>query len=161
MGLFGFLREKKPVHNDPELGELVYSSSSGFWEGEAAFADAREPLVVALPGDESGPSVEGRAVYTELKERYASLRNDIAGALFELYDNYRSDAKEDDYTNGLPRLREPAEIWGTTSLDDVTIWSTEPGSTQIELTYTFDWHEDHMFGVRLENWSVTGVSIDG
>lgn len=161
MGLLGFLRGKKRVHDDPELGELVYNAGTEFWEGEAAFPDAREPAVVALPGDENGPSLEGRAVYTELKSRYASLRNDIAGALFELYDNYRSDATDDDYENGLPRLRVSGEIWETTSLDDVTIWGAEPGSTQLELTYTFDWHEDHMFGVRLENWSVTGVSIDG
>jgi hypothetical protein len=31
----------------------------------------------------------------------------------------------------------------------------------LEMTYSFDWHSEHTFGVRIENWKVVGVSIDG
>ena len=160
MGLLGFLRKEKRVHVDPDLGELTFDSRSSFWEGEWSFPDAREPIVVAIPGDESGPSPIARALYDELTRRYAVLREEIAAALYELYDNYRSDATEGDYEDGLPRLNAPDQIWGTTCLDDITIWGSEPGAT-IEMTYSFDWHSEHTFGVRIEDWKVRGVSIDG
>lgn len=161
MGLLGIFRREKRVHADPELGELAFRSRSSFWEGLTAFPDGREPVGVAIPGDESAPSPEARAVYDELKHRYPSLRDEIAASLYELYEDYSDDATEGDYEDGLPRLSAPGEIWGTTNLDDVTIWSADPDSIEIELTYTFDWHQDHTFGVRLENWKVMGVSIDG
>lgn len=161
MGLLGFFRKERRVHADSELGELTYNARSSFWEGETTFPDAREPIVVAISGDESGPSPHARAAYDEFKRRYPTLRDEVATSLYELYDNYRSDATEVDYQNGLPRLSSAPEIWGTSSLDDITIWGTDPGGIQIEVTYTFDWHADHMFGVRIEDWKVTGVSIDG
>jgi hypothetical protein len=161
MGLLGFFRKEKRVHTDPELGALTYNERSSFWEGETEFPDGREPIVVAIPGDENGPSPHARAMYDELKRRYPTLRDEVAKSLYELYDNYRSDATEIDYQNELPRLSTAAEIWETTSLDDITFWGDEPGGFQVELTYTFDWHSDHMFGVRLEDWKVSGVSIDG
>lgn len=160
MGLLGFLRKEKRVHNDPELGALTYNSRSSFWEGEAVYADAREPIVVAIPGDENGPFPQARTMYGDLARRYPTLREEIAAALYELYDNYRSDATEGDYEDGLPRLSAPDQIWATTSLDDITIWGSEPGAT-IEMTYSFDWHSEHTFGVRIEDWKVSGVSIDG
>jgi hypothetical protein len=160
MGLLGFFHKQKRVHEDPELGELTYKARSSFWEGETAFPDAREPIVVAIPGDEGGPSPEARALFDELTRRYPVLRDEIAAALFELYDNYRSDATEGDYQDGLPRLNAPGEIWGTTCLDDITLWGSDAGAT-IEMTYSFDWHSEHTFGVRIEDWKVSGVSIDG
>jgi len=160
MGLLGFLRKEKRVFYDPELGALTYNSRSALWEGETAFPDARESIVVAIPGDEEGPSPQARALYEELAGRYPILRDEIAAALYELYDNYRSDATEGDYEDGLPRLSAPGEIWGTTALHDLTIWGREPGAT-IEMTYSFDWHLEHTFGVRIEDWKVRGVSIDG
>ena len=160
MGLLGFLRREKRVHNDPELGELTYNSRSSFWEGETSYLDAREPIVVAIPGDENGLSPAARTMYAELTQRYPTLRAEIAVALYELYDNYRSDATEGDYEDGLPRLNAPDQIWDTTCLDDITIWGSEPGAT-IEMTYSFDWHTEHTFGVRIEDWKVSGVSIDG
>ena len=161
MGLLGFLRKEKRVHNDPELGELTYKSRSSFWEGEIAFPDAREPIVVAIPGDENAPFPNARALYGELTRRYPTFRNEIAAALYELYDSYRSDATDGDYEDGLPRLSAPDEIWGTTCLDDITIWGREPDAMTLEMTYSFDWHSEHTFGVRIENWKVVGVSIDG
>lgn len=160
MGLLGFLRKEKRVHVDAELGELTYRPRSSFWEGETNFPDAREPIVVAIPGDENGPSPHARATYDELTRRYPTLRDEIATSLYELYDNYRSDATEGDYEDGLPRLSAPDQIWETTCLDDITIWGSEPGAT-IEMTYSFDWHSEHTFGVRIEDWKVSGVSIDG
>lgn len=160
MGLFGFFRKETRVQTDPEIGELSFNARSSFWEGETDFPDAREPIVVAIPGDENGPSSQARAMYDELTRRYPTLRNEIAVALYELYDNYRSDATPGDYEDGLPRLSAPDEIWGSTSLDDITIWGSEPGAT-IEMTYSFDWHSEHTFGVRIEDWKVSGVSIDG
>ena len=161
MGLLGFFRKEKRVFSDPELGDLEYIPSSRFWDGETAFLDAREPAVISITGDENGPSPHARALYDELKRRYPTLRNEIEKSLFELYDNYRSDATEEDYESGLPRLAAANEIWDTTSLDDITVWGSEPGETSIHLTYTFEWHADHMFAVRIEDWKVTGVSIDG
>ena len=149
MGLLGFLRKEKRVFYDPELGALTYNSRSALWEGETAFPDARESVVVAIPGDEEGPSPQARALYEELARRYPILRDEVAAALYELYDNYRSDATQGDYEDGLPRLSAPGEIWGR-----------EPGAT-IELTDSFDWHLEHTFGVRIEDWKVSGVSVDG
>jgi hypothetical protein len=161
MGLLGFFRKEKRVHDDPSLGALTYNERSSFWQCETTFPDAREPIVVAIPGDENGPSPQARAMYDELQRRYATLRNEVAKSLYELYDNYRSDATDADYEDGLPRLSRADEIWGTTSLDDITIWGTEPGEIQVELTYSFDWHSEHMFGVRIEDWKIRGVSVDG
>ena len=160
MGLLGFLRKEKRVHNDPELGALTYNSRSSFWDGETGFVDAREPIVVSIPGDEQGPFPHARALYTELTQRYPTLRDEIAVALYELYDNYRSDATEGDYEDGLPRLSAPDQIWGTTCLDDITIWGNEPGEMTLEMTYFFDWHSEHTFRVGVENWKVSGVAID-
>ncbi len=160
MGLFGMFRAEKRVHTDPELGELVFNTRSSFWEGTSPFPDSREPIVVCITGDGDGPSAESRALFHELKRRYPVLRDEIARSLFELYENYRSDATEEDYLDGLPRLGSAMEIWPTTVLEDITVWGTEPGHT-IELTYVFDWHEDHMFCVHVEDWKVSGVSING
>lgn len=160
MGLLGFLRKEKRVHVDAVLGELTYRSRSSFWEGETEFPDAREPIVVAIPGDENGPFAHARARYDDLTRRYAMLRVEIAAALYELYDNYRNDATEGDYEDGLPRLTAPDQIWETTCLDGITIWSDKPGAA-IEMRYSFDWHSEHTFGVRIEDWKVSGVSIDG
>ena len=161
MGLLGFLRKEKRVHVDSELGELTYNARSSFWEGETGFPDAREPIVVAIPGDENALFPHARALYQELTQRYPTFRNEIAAALYELYDNYRSDATEGDYEDGLPRLTAPEEIWETTCLDDITIWGSEPEAMTLEMTYSFDWHSEHTFGVRIESWKVIGVSIDG
>ena len=160
MGLLGFLRREKRIHNDPVLGELTFRPRSSFWEGETEFPDAREPIVVAIPGDENGPYEHARARYDDLTRRYSTLRVEIAAALYELYDNYRSDATEGDYEDGLPKLTAPDQIWATTCLDEITIWSDDPGAS-IEMTYSFDWHSEHTFGIRIEDWKVSGVSIDG
>src|SRR5262245_7992572 len=161
MGLLGFLRKEKRVYGDPDLGELTFNPRSSFWEGETTFPDAREPIVVSIPGDETGPSPNARAAYDELKQRYSEIRDAIATALYELYDNYRSDATAGDYQDGLPRLSAPHEIWGTTCLEDITIWGSEPASMTLELTYSFDWHDDHTFGVRISEGKVAGVAVDG
>jgi hypothetical protein len=161
MGLLGFLRKGAQTHSDPELGELVFDRRSSFWEGTTPFSDAREPADVSIAGDAEGPSPHTRAAFFELRDRYPSLRGAITAALFELYDNFRSDATEEDYEEGLPRLTAPEQIWGTTSLDDITVWWAEAGNVHIEITYTFEWHEDHMFAVQIDDWQVAGVSIDG
>jgi hypothetical protein len=161
MGLLGFLRKEKRVHLDPALGALTYQSRSSCWEGETEFPDARGPIAVTVSGDEDGPSTHARATYDELQRRYAVLREEIAAALYELYDNYRSGATEGDYEDGLPRLHAPDQIWGTTCLDDITIRGRDPAELTIDMTYSFDWHSEHTFGVRIEDWKVAGVSIDG
>lgn len=161
MGLLGFLRREKRVHVDAELGELIYRWRSAFWEGKTSFPDAREPIVVAIPGDENGPSPHARALYDELSRRYATLRDEIAIGLYELYDNYRSGATEGDYEDGLPRLTAPDQIWATTCLNDIRIHGGSEAGATIEMTYSFDWHSEHTFGVRIDDWIVRGISIDG
>ena len=161
MAIFGFLKRPQLTQEDELLGPIRFDRRSSLWKGGLEFPDARGPAQIAIHGTEDGPPSEYTGAFSKLVKLYRELRESIAESLFELYENYLSDASPDEFSAGLPRIEIPAEIWDTTALVAVNVLSSSEGSPRVQLTYTFDWHAEHRFCVEIEDWKVAGVAVTG
>ncbi len=154
MGISDFFKSKKITHDDPTLGRLTFCKPAS-WEGDVMFLPTGHNVKLILSGDQSGPNVEHRTAFDALVDRYDQLKTEIEKDLFELYDNYRSDLDADNYPADFPDLSSPNQIWQSTALFSVGV----NGLASFELTFCFDWHEDHTFAVQIIDWKSHRVAI--
>ncbi len=139
---------------DPLFGEVRYDGK-GSWSGSAAFAPIADTVSVLIAADETGPTEAHREAFRELTRRYTAMSAEIAVALFALYSPH---AKESP-AGRFPRASSPEEMSELVILD----WLLVEDGTRVLLGYGFvegsGW-DDAMFTVKIENWVVTGESLD-
>jgi hypothetical protein len=139
---------------DPLFGEVRYDGK-GSWSGSAAFAPIADTVSVLIAADETGPTEAHREAFRELARRYAAMSAEIAAALFALYAAHPKESVEAPF----PRVSSPEEMADLAILD----WILVEAGSRLLLGYGFiegsGW-DDAMFTVKVENWAVTGESLD-
>lgn len=153
MGFFDRFRKPTRTCHDEAFGALTYKHTS--WTGHVAFPPTKNDVMILIETDGTEPLEQHRVLFSELLDRYASLRPAIAAALFGLWE---------------PHLEE----WGgevppiVTSEDTMLRYTTldyiELGlPSRIVLGYGFTeevgW-DDAMFSVIVNDWQVSAGSLD-
>jgi hypothetical protein len=157
MGLFDRFRRSEPerVIEDPLFGRLEYSET-GCWRGDVFFEPADDEIGVEVASKGAAPTEEQRQTFVQLGERYASLSDSIARALFELYAD-RAGALA---AKGLPKARSSADLATLTQLN----WVEIGGGAELKVGYGFRdavGCDDMVFTVRIKDWKPSGESLDG
>jgi hypothetical protein len=143
MTIFGKFKAK--VFKDPLLGDLR-SRRPCHWDGSFVFEGEEEAVGISLPGDESGPSGEGRQSLLDFHERYADLRPTLDTVLFQLYGEHVEGLCEEDLSQDFPRISNSKDASRVFALVSIEV----AGDSGIELTYCFsDSADDTIFLVRL------------
>ena len=145
---------------DPELGELTRSGPC--WEAELTIqGSGRVPA--ELSGNRKMPDEAALSIARELPGRYGDVAPDVQEALFGNYISYRlaSEEGETHLVQPFPQISDPADVWQRVRLWCVRIepLAGQPSGDQptLELVFEVDWDEDHLVGVRMQQWRVWEV----
>ena len=150
MGLFDRFRKPAQTCLDPTFGSLV--RAHGSWGGSVRFPPTGGDVQVLL---DVAPTDGHHTLFTELIQRYSSLKPAIADALFTLWEPHLRE---------LRRQREwivstPGEIEKHTRLDCIELGL--PSSIVLGYGFTADvgW-DDAMFSIKVIDWHVRPGSLD-
>lgn len=143
---------------DPELGELKRSGPC--WETELTIQGSGR-VYAELHGTRKMPDEAALSIARELPGRYGELKPEIQDALFENYIPYRMAAEEGatHLVQPFPQITDPADAWQRVRLWGVRIQplTRQPIEPTLELVFEVDWDEDHLVGVRMQQWRVWEV----
>lgn len=146
--LFGWWRSvRRPlVKDDPVFGRIRYQRA-GFWEGDVYFAPEDRRYGITIDGGPDRPTDAQRAFFHELETRYPALKAVFADDLLEQLQNWNPEIRAED-------------VWAHFTLESFGLPDLAAGERAWEMIYEL--HDDgHLFGLLLEDWTVTGVRIDG
>jgi hypothetical protein len=158
MGLLDLFKGPKRTCEDPVFGRLEFDKKS-CWNGTVLFGPTANEVMVSVVTGGPKPDEVHRAHFQDLSERYRALQQDIAKALFDLWEPYRKECPTESELTPKSLPRSADDMAQVTQLDHLAI---KPGPS-FKLTYGFrsevGW-DDAMLSVKIENWQVSPESLD-
>jgi hypothetical protein len=154
--VFGLFKSSPFSH--AVLGE--FQRKNGIWRGTIALGDAKAPL--ALPGSRIAPDTNALVVARAIPSAYPQWREPIAAAMFEHYGPYAEAVAAGELEppeNGLPRIRQPQEVWPHTSVEFVAVITLDRSPGCVEIGYRVAWDEEHTLGARFRDGKL--VELNG
>lgn len=137
----------------PVLGRMAWKSRSTWYLDEVAPMGCRGKPSLSLAGDANGPTPDCVATYQRLRRDWHSIGANVAQDIFELNQNYFSDAPG----HG---MHSADQVWESSELLAIDIYA----EGNFSLTYRFDWqkpNDGHEVTIYFANWAPAGNSVDG
>jgi hypothetical protein len=123
----------------------------GKWIGNISM-DGQTKVDLILQGDRKGPDERSLRMAEKLLPTFASLKSEIALALYDHYKPY-FDEPNGENIEEIPVLNQPHDVWKNVSIQYVLIeklrGSPLPGPT-IEIAFDVSWDDEHTVGARIQ-----------
>jgi hypothetical protein len=141
---------------DLDFGEM-WRNTHGTWRAHLSFVPTGEKVSLYFyEGKDDGPTEWQRRQFHELVVRYSNLRQEMSEPLRREYEEIRTS-----WELSSAEIKEPTEIWNIAHLIAIEI-SKEGTEIDISLNHLIDWeNEDHDLNVRLKDWRVLEVAMEG
>lgn len=141
---------------DADFGEM-WLNTHNVWRARVAFPPTTEDVSLYFErGTEDGPTEWQRGMFRELINRYNSLQSEMEEPLWREYEEIRKN-----WELASAPLPESKQIWSVASLFAIEVLG-EGSAIDFSLDHCIDWdNEDHDLNVRIKDWKVLDVAMEG
>lgn len=143
LGFFG-----SDPYVDATLGPL--RRRHGAWVGQCTLGSLGS-VELRIAGGRKAPDDASLQMAIATAARFASLRDELAAALFEHYEPYRDSARSEDTedeSQSVPTLTGAADVWSHVAIEAVVV-DASAREFQVEIRLAAAWDEEHTLGLRL------------